>query len=494
MQARTSNFTQVVSAAKAGISERSGRTLEKDGLLPSGRVRKAWKTRQDPFQGVWEEIVVPLLKGSPHLSAITLLEHLQDRYPGGYSERLLRTLQRRLRQWRAVHGCDQEIMFRQIHTPGRQGLSDFTSLKGVEITIHGKPFSHLLYHFRLAYSKWSWMKAVRGGESFTALSSGLQDALWDLGGCPLEHRTDSLSAAFKNLTRDDCRDITRSYKEVCRHYGMTATRNNPGKGHENGSVESPHGHLKRRLEQALILRGSYDFESIPAYQQFIDAVVQRHNRRHQVQIDVERQHLRDLPLHRTIDFSRTTCRVTTSSTIFVQKVMYSVPSRLIGHCLTVHIYDDRLSCYLGGDLVLTLPRVIYDATKKATRCINYRHLIASLSRKPQAFRYSVLRDELLPTPTYKEIWQHIDRLCSSRHACKLMVGILKLAATYECEQALGEVVLASLISGHIPCLGTLSKPYHKVADLIAPPVKVNEQPLIAYNQLLTSFAQGVHYA
>ena len=495
MTARKLGSTQKVSSAKAGISERSGKKLEKERILPSQKVRKIWKTRKDPFEEVWEEKLVPLLKETPHLSAITLLEHLQQEDSHDqYSDSLLRTLQRRVRKWRALHGKEQEIMFRQIHVPGRQGLSDFTTLKGIKVTIKGEDFPHLLYHFRLAFSKWSWMRIVQGGESFRALSQGLQDALWQLGGSPEEHRTDSLSAAFKNLSRDTQKDTTRSYEELCGHYGMKPSRNNPGKGHENGSIESSHGHLKRRIAQEFLLRRSYDFESVSSYQTFIETVVKRHNRRHKNQIDVERQFLKELPKYRSTDFKKVTAHVNTSSTILVDKVVYSVPSRLIGQRLCVHVYNDHLSCYLGNDSVIDLPRAEGKENKKK-RCINYKHLIGSLSRKPQAFRYSVLRDDLLPTQTYKKIWKHIDEACSVKHACKLMVGILKLAADNNCEQELGETVLNMLKKGNIPCLGTLQKKYDSSSEeILHPAIKITQHTLQSYNQLIPSLTQEVIYA
>ncbi len=161
-----------------------------------------------------------------------------------------------------LHGPDKEVIFRQTHEPGQQALSDFTQLKRVAITIDKKPFKHLLYHFKLAYSRWSYLRVVQGGESFSALAEGLQEALWRLGGSPKEHRTDSLSAAFKNLTKDAASDITQRYEDFWPHYHMKATRNNRGAKHENGSIESPHGHLKKRIGQALLLRGSNDFDSV----------------------------------------------------------------------------------------------------------------------------------------------------------------------------------------------------------------------------------------
>jgi hypothetical protein len=275
---------------------------------------------------------------------------------------------------------------------------------------------------------------------------------------------------------------------------MTPTRNNPGKGHENGSVEAAHGHLKRRLEQALLLRGTYDFDSVASYQLFIDCVVERHNRHHQKQIDVERHSLKGLPAYRTIDFKEVTGRVTTSSTLLVEKVVYSVPSRLIGKRLRIHVHNNQLCCYLGSDFVLSLPRV-FPEEKKKTRCIDYRHLIGSLSRKPQAFRYSVLRDDILPNQSYHKIWQHIDQHCANRHACKLMVGILKLAADHKCEEPLGIFVLDILEKGKIPCLGDLQRRYQSSALFSEiPEVKINHPSLDSYNKLIPSLTQERAYA
>ena len=157
--------------------------------------------------------------------------------------------------WKAKHGPEQEIIFRQRHEPGCRGLSDFTEGKALGVTVAGEPLAHKLYHFRLEYSGFCHVAVVLGGESFVALAEGLQDALWAPGGVPKEHRTDSLSAAFRNLDRDAREDLTRRYEGLLADYGMEASRNNRGRAHENGSVEDPHGHLKRAIGDALLLRG-----------------------------------------------------------------------------------------------------------------------------------------------------------------------------------------------------------------------------------------------
>lgn len=160
-------------------------------------------------------------------------------------------------------------MFRQLHQPGLRGLSDFTELKGVVVTISGKLLTHKLYHFRLEWSRWSWMRVV-------------------LGGVPTEHKTDSLQAAWKQQGEDGHRELTELYAALCQPYGMQGVHNNAGRGHENGSVESAHGHLKRRIRQALMLRGSNDFSTVEEYQAFITQHVMRHNRNNQDLVTEER--------------------------------------------------------------------------------------------------------------------------------------------------------------------------------------------------------------
>ncbi|MGH8748746.1 MAG: IS21 family transposase, partial [Burkholderiales bacterium] len=249
-----SRLSQEAAAAKSGISVSSARRIERRAVLPSQREPRGWRTRLDPLGEVWDGEVVPLLEGAPALMAVTVLEELQRRHPGRFGESVLRTLQRRMRAWRAQHGEEREIFFAQEHPPGRLALSDFTVADELGICIAGVAFPHRLYQFSFAHSGWRHARVVLGGESFQALTSGLQQALWMAGGVPEEHRTDSLSAAFNNLAEQE--ELTRRYEELCQHYAMRASRNNPGESHENGAIESRQGSLKRTLEQTLLLRGS----------------------------------------------------------------------------------------------------------------------------------------------------------------------------------------------------------------------------------------------
>jgi hypothetical protein len=497
MTHRKQGESQPVASAKAGLSERTGRRIESGELTPGAQKPRHWRTRKDPFSEVWESEVVPLLEKQPALSATTLFEDLQERHPGAYANARKRTFQRRVKTWKALHGPDKEVMFRQQQEAGRLGLSDFTELKDLEITIDGEPLSHRLYHFRLPFSGWSHVKVVLGGESYPALAEGLQEALWRLGGAPREHRTDSLSAAYKNLSTDEKKDLTERYEGLCGHYGMHPTRNNRGASHENGAVESPHGHLKRRIKQALLLRGSHDFDSLEAYRTWLDELVRRFNRRCGEALAIERAALQALPRRRTTDFTEQVVSVTTASTIEVKRVLYTVPARLVGERLRLHVFDDRIEGYVGAAQAVTLPRVYPLCHERRARCIDYRHLIGQLVRKPQAFRYSQLRDDLLPNATYRRIWTEIDTRLEARAACKRMVGILALAARADCEQALGAYVLRCLDTDTVPTLLELERRFAPRTDEAFSPDELlcqggYQHPLAAYDALLPVCAGEVH--
>jgi Mu transposase, C-terminal domain len=434
------NNSQVKSAAKSGISERSARRIEK-GEHQTQHQPRQYRTRKDPFNGLFEKHLVPLLKENPALQPITLLDVLADKAPEQFDHSHLRTLQRRVKRWRAKEGPDQEVMFLQRHIPGDMGISDYTWMNTLKITLNGNEFKHKLYHYRLVYSGWTYVQVTLGGESFESLSSGLQNAFWRSGAVPINHRTDSLSAAFKNHSEKTL--LTERYAKLCKHYGVNATRNNKGVAHENGAIESAHGHLKRKIDQQLMLRGSRDFSNLADYEAFINLIVAKINRQCKTRFEEEKAHLQTLPSRRTNDFSELHVKVNSSSTITVKRVLYTVPSRLVGTALLIHIYDDRLALFYGHELTLTLPRVYAQGSARA-RCIDYRHVIHSLAKKPNAFRNSLLRDDLIPCGDFTLIWQQLTLNGLSDVDCKYMVDLLVLADNYDCEQTLGRYVLTAL--------------------------------------------------
>jgi transposase InsO family protein len=326
-----------LAAAKAGFSAATAYRIEQDPRPPSQRASPRGRRRPDPLAAVWESEIVPLLRAAPGLRPIAVFEEALRRRPE-LGAGVRRTLERRIRSWRALHGPEQEVVFfRQVHEPGRLGLSDFTDMGDLAVTVAGEVLEHRLYHFRLAYSGFEHAHVVLGGESYVALAEGLQNALWALGGAPREHRSDSLSAAFRNLGREAEEDLTRRYGALCSHYGMQPSRNNPGLPHENGAIEGAHGHLKAAIADALLLRGSRDFADLAAYRRFVDEVVGRRNARVAPRIEIERAALRDLPPRRTADHEEAIVTVTSSGGFVLRKVFYSVPSRLIGHRLRVRL-------------------------------------------------------------------------------------------------------------------------------------------------------------
>jgi hypothetical protein len=483
---------QHTAAAKAGISERSARRIDRDPTLPSQRkTPRGYRTRPNPFDGVWEADIVPLLQSMPSLQAITILRELQRRHPGRFPDSHLRTLQRHMRRWSALAGPERDVIFRQEHPPGAQGLSDFTDAGELGVTMVGLAFPHRFYHFALAHSQWEYARVVEGGESFSALAEGLQNALWLLGGAPREHRTDSLSAAFKNLSEEE--DFTRAYRELCDHYGMAATRNNRGVSHENGSIESPNRHLKKALDQALTLRGSRDFDTRAAYQAFTDDIVGQRNAARDQAFAADRAALRALPPRRTTDFSEATVVVTSSSMFCLRKVFYTVPSRLIGHRLKVHLYDDRLDCFLGSTQVLVLSRGRVPRGAQRGHVADYRHVLPSLRRKPQALRNLVWRDALFPRPAFRRAWDMLVERGPIDRACRTMVSLLDIAYCSGCEAELAAHIDNALDLGHLPDPNALRGVFSRDAaaqngGTALPTVAVTMPAALIYDVLLS----GVH--
>ena len=439
----------LVAAAKASISATTAYRLEQDRLLPSHKEKTRTRRRPDPLAAFFDAEVVPMLKAAPELRVIAIFEEMKRRHVD-LPEGTRRTLERRIRSWRALHGADQEVIFRQTHEPGRMGLSDFTDMAGLSVTIAGGRLDHRLYHFRLAYSGFEHAHVILGGESFVALAEGLQNALWAAGGAPREHRSDSLSAAFRNLAKDAREDLTRRYDALCADYGMQPTRNNRGVAHENGAIESPHGHLKNAVRDALLLRGTDDFAGLVAYRRFIDEIVSRQNARHTKRIEAERPALQALPGQRSPDYEETIVVVTSSGGFLLKKVFYTVPSRLIGHRLRVRLYDDRLDLFVGGTPLMTLARGRSSVAGKHGHVVDYRHVIHALRRKPMALLNLVYRDRLFPRDAYRLTFDRLLEKTGEKPACQLMVELLALAHDRGCEAELATILDTDLAADRLP--------------------------------------------
>ena len=470
--------TQEAAAAAAGMSVRSARTWQRGPLPLERESRRTWRTRSDPFAPVWNDAIEPLLQRDLEgaLQATTVLEWLEERYPGEFSLAHLRTLQRRLRDWRALHGPEQEVFFPQVHPPGREAQLDFTDAGELRVTIAGQRFPHLFFEFILSHSGWRFVD-LAFGETFEALQQGLQGALWALGGVPRVVRTDNLSAATHELRETKGRTLTQRYAALLEHYGLQATRTNPRSSHENGVAEQAHHRLKTALAQALIIRGNRDFPNVAVYRAFVQGVVDKSNRRVQGKLTEERPHLRPLPPAAVPEYTTWRTKVKKWSTIRVTNRTYSVPSRLCGHEVEVRQYADYLEVYYKGNMVERLERV--RGEQKAR--IDYRHIIWSLVRKPGAFARYRFREHLFPTQVFSLAYEALSRWHGGRADVEY-VRILHLAAsTLEArvERALSQLLLtgrpfnygtvqelAAPTPPQIPQLLSLSAPDLKVYDAL----------------------------
>lgn len=409
-------------ARKTGMDETTARKYRDSGQLPSeSKPPRTWRTRPDPFAEVWPEVETRL-EAEPRLRAFTLFAWLQDQYPGRFSDSQRRTFERRVSEWRAKSGPNQEVFFPQVHHPGGLGASDFTNMNALRITIAGQPFEHLLYHFTLTYSNWEFV-SICFSESFEALSRGLQDAFWELGGVPGRHRSDSLSAAVNNLSQD--REFRQRYQDLMDHYQVQPHRINVRKANENGDVESSHGHLKTVVEQALLLRGSRDFSSRQEYGHFLQALVDKRNASRAVKFAQEQACLGDLPPCRIAHQHRVTgIRVSKHSTIQIKHNTYSVPSRLIGYRVDAEIDADFIVVSFRGTEVQRMPRL----AGSGKHAVNYRHVIDSLVRKPGAFENYRYREDMFPTAYFRMAYDWLCDQHGSHRGTREYLKILQLAA------------------------------------------------------------------
>lgn len=375
-----------------------------------------------------------MLEINAGLEGKTIFEDLQRRNPGKFTDGQLRTLQRRIKIWRAVEGPAKEVFFTQIHNPGQLGQSDFTHMNKLGVTIGGQSFNHLICHFVLTYSNWE-TGTICFSESFESLSQGLQNALWELGGVPEKHRTDRLSTAVNKTGHSQ--EFTRSYQDLLNHYGIKGCKTNPDSPHENGDIEQRHHRFKKAVEQALLLRGSRNFNDRNEYEHFLRKLFKQLNAGRNQRFQQEQAALRRLPLCRIEACKKEALRVGPSSTIRVNHNVYTVDSRLIRERIQVRLYIDHLEIWYGQKKVDTLPRL-----RGEGKCaINYRHIIDSLVRKPGAFENYRYRNELFPTSRFRIAYDSLKKRHALSIATKQYLNILYLAA-HESETGVDDALRA----------------------------------------------------
>jgi len=475
MEQKTKSGKLGLAAMKAGMDRKTASKYLDKGKLPSElKAPRDWRTRKDPFVEDWPALKARLVD-APELEAKTLFEFLLAQYPDRYEPGQLRTLQRRVEEWRAKEGPEREVFFAQEHRPGEAMQTDFTHCEELAVTIAGEPFPHLLCHPVLPYSNWEW-GTVCHSESLMALRRGVQAAIFKLGRVAEWHQTDNSTAATHDLS-DGERGFNAEYLRVMDHLGMKPRTIEVGKSNQNGDVEALNGATKRRLEQHLLMRGSRDFESVDAYERWVQEALEKANDLRRKKVAEELLAMKELKVSRLPEYVEETVGVTSWSTIRVRRNTYSVPSRLIGHQVRVHVFEDRLEVFYGGGE----PQLVVERLRgEGGRRINYRHIIWSLVQKPGAFARYKYREELFPSLTFRRAY---DALLANgdRHADREYLRILYLAATTmesEVEAAL-ELLLKERLADadQVKALVAPSKP--AVPALVAPRVDLTD-----YDRLL----------
>jgi len=426
-----------VAALRAGLHRNTARRYLETGKPPSElKQPRTWRTREDPFAADWEEIAGRLSE-APELEARTLFEDLVRRRPGHYQEGQLRTFQRRVKQWRAEHGPDQEIFFAQQHRAGEAMQTDFTSASSLGVRIGGESFEHLLCQSVLPYSNWQSVVVCRS-ESMLALRCGIQQAVFRLGRVPEWHQTDNSTAATHDL-KTGLRGFNAEYLELMAHLGMKPRTIAIGQSHQNGDVEAANGALKRRLEQHLLLRGSRAFATVEEYEVWLGQVIEQANTLRSARLAEELAVMRPLSVAQLPRYRELQVRVSSQATIHVQNNTYSVPPRLRGERLVVWLFDLHLEVYYGGKRQLVMERLRGEGKHR----IDYRHVIWSLVKKPWAFARYRYRESLFPAPCWRRVYEVLVEKLPERQADLEYLRVLHLAAaTLQCEvEAAAELLL-----------------------------------------------------
>lgn len=467
---------------RAGMHRNTGAKYVKAGKVPSelGNPR-TWRTREDPFEGHWPEVVARL-EDAPELEAKALFEDLCGRYPGRYQEGQVRTLQRRVKEWRAKSGPPKVLFFEQCHRAGEAMQVDFTSGNELGVTINGEAFPHQLCHPMLPCSNWEWATVARS-ESLMALRRGVQAAVFRLGRVTEFLQTDNSSAATHDLSSGK-REFNEEYKALVGHLGMKARTTAIGEKEQNGDVEAMHRALKRRLGQQLLLRGSRDFVSVDEYEAWMQEVAEKANQGRSKRLAEELAVMRALEVHRLPEYREITVRVTKGATIRVKNNTYTVPSRLKGELVRVRVYEDRLEVFYGGARQLTVERLLGEGGHR----VNYRHIIWSMVRKPGAFERYRYREALFPRPVFRQAYEALaEAHATTRGADIEYLRILLLAAsTMECEV---EAALTLLLeAGEAPTSDRVKK-LVVTAEPEIPQITIPEPDLTGYDSLLVEVAR-----
>ncbi|MCP4398198.1 MAG: IS21 family transposase [bacterium] len=470
-------------AMKANMTPKTAAKYIHLGELPSAQVKERdWRTREDPFESIWLEVEAKL-EEAPTLQGKALFEWFCEQYPGVFQEGQLRTFQRKIKQWRATDGPSKEVYFPQVHHPGKRLSFDFTHMDSLEVTIAGKPFPHLLFHAVLTYSNWQWIRICHS-ESLLALRSGIQSTFLQLGHLPKEIWSDHSSAATHKIgaVQPGERAFNERYLELTDHFGVTPRTIQVNSPHENGDVESANGAFKSRVNQHLLLRGSRDFEDLDTYRVFLEQIVHKANRMRSDKLAEEMAVMRPLKERLLHEYEEKIARVTSWSTVNINRKTYSVPSRLIGEKMKVRLYEDHVEVWFAGALQERITRM-----PGCNHQINYRHVIDWLLRKPGAFRNYKYHKDLFPRLQFRKAYDELCDVLPQRKADLEYLRILKQAA-YNSENDVCEALEMLHELALLPTFHHVEEflPQHELA---IPEMEVFAVNLSSYDQLI----EGAHH-
>lgn len=484
MQERNKGRTQQQAAVKANLkSRKTVAKYEQVGQLPSQLNQpRNYRTRTDPFVEDWPE-VEQMLERSPELEAKSLFEWLCEQHPQKYQEGQLRTFQRRVQDWRALHQ-PQVAVLAQEHQPGEALQTDGTWLTELGVTLKGQLFKHIFIHCVLPYSNWEW-GAIAQSESLLALQRALQSTLFKLGAVPVYHQTDHTSAATYHLPRQPQaeRAYNPGYLALLSHFGLQPRTIPVGYPQANGDIEASNGGLKRALAQHLLLRGHRDFASLANYEEFLGRVLNKRNQGRQARLAEEVAVMKSLRANWLPPCQEIRVKVNRGSLIRVQSNLYSVPTHLIGQQVTVRIYEWHLDVYYRHTQVEHVARLVGNNKQH----VQYRHLVDSLLRKPGSFRQYRYRDACFPRLVFRQAWERLNQWHAPRQADLRYLRILRLAArTLECDVA--DILTELMASDQRWDETDVEQRLEARPPLVVPSLRVPPVNLVQYDQLLHEVA------
>jgi hypothetical protein len=420
------------SAIKAGIDRKTASKYTQGAPSPEQEARaRHWRTHQDIFGQVWLGIEEALFR-EPHLQAKVLFEQLLEQEPGKFSRRQRRSFERRVRAWKRRYGSEPELFFSQEHKPGDRLQLDWMYCDSLEIEIGGQRLEHLLVHVVLPYSNWEWAR-VCYSESYLSLKRGLQSALVELGGSPRRCQTDQSSTATHVRGRSEGRRSGREYNArylgLLAHYGLEPAVIGVGEPHENGDVESAHGHLRTSIDQALRLAGSRQFASVAQYEGFLFELLRKRNSTRGERFEQERSTLRTLPSTRWPEYEEEVVRVSREALCRVGKQAYSVPARYAQERLRVRIWETELEFVWNGEVVERTER----RRGHQGVFVNWRHVIQALLRKPGALKGWRYREAMFPNARWRGLYDLFKERHSPGRAEREYLGILALGLEHRLE-------------------------------------------------------------